>query len=152
MATVRIDTKTVYDRIGPYSDQQQSIKEREKMYEELLGFVPHRIEARINVTGALHPELLDLQEKTRALAMYPKCFDTKTAQLMLFGMLLMDLSDAAVLHAIGARRAGANWEEMQAVVSLCYLFRGLPAANRGAEILAKVAEKELEEQQGMGRS
>ena len=71
---------------------------------------------------------------------------------MLFGMLLMDLSDAAVLHAIGARRAGASWDEMQAVVSLCYLFRGLPAANRGAEILAKVAEKELETQQGMGRS
>ena len=45
------------------------------------------------------------------------------------------MSDAAQLHAIAARRAGASWEEMQAVVSLCFLFRGLPAANRGAEIL-----------------
>jgi hypothetical protein len=33
---------------------------------------------------------------------------------------------------------------MQAVVSLCFLFRGLPAANRGAEILANVAKREAE--------
>ena len=36
----------------------------------------------------------------------PTCFDTNTAQLMLFGMLLMDGSDAAQLHATAARRAG----------------------------------------------
>lgn len=33
-------------------------------------------------------------------------------------------------------RAGASWEERQTLVSLCFLFRGLLAANRGAEILA----------------
>ena len=71
------------------------------------------------VTGALDPTLLDMQEKMREHAMYPKCFDVKTAQLMLFGMLLMDLSDAAQLHGIAARRAGASFEELQAVVSLC---------------------------------
>ena len=65
-------------------------------------------------------------------------------QLMLFGMLLMDMSDAAQLHAIAARRAGASWEELQAVISLCFLFRGLPAANRGAEILANIAKREAE--------
>jgi len=108
----------------------------------LLGFVPPRIRARMAVTGALDPELLDMQEALRAHAMYPACFDTKTAQLMLFGMLLMDLSDAAQLHAIAARRAGASWEELQAVVSLCFLFRGLSAANRGAEILANLAKCE----------
>ena len=88
--------------------------------------------------------LLEMQEKMREHAMYPKCFDTKTAQLMLFGMLLMDMSDAAQLHAIAARRAGASWEEMQAVISLCFLFRGLPAANRGAEILANLAKREAD--------
>jgi 4-carboxymuconolactone decarboxylase len=63
---------------------------------------------------------------------------------MLFGMLLMDLSDAAPLHAIAARRAGASWEELQGVINLCFLFRGLPAANRGAEILANLAKREAE--------
>jgi len=52
-------------------------------------------------------------------------------------MLLMDLNDAAALHAIAALRAGASWEELQAVI-ICFLFRGLSAANRGAEILANV--------------
>ena len=33
---------------------------------------------------------------------------------------------------------------MQAVISLCFLFRGLPAANRGAEILGHLATKEAD--------
>jgi hypothetical protein len=33
---------------------------------------------------------------------------------------------------------------MQAVVSLAFLFRGLSAANRGAELLANIAKREAE--------
>jgi alkylhydroperoxidase/carboxymuconolactone decarboxylase family protein YurZ len=144
MLPPRIDAQAVTEKIGPYADTRVTLSERSAIYQELLGFVPPRIEARLAVTGALDPELLDLQERLRAHAMYPKCFDVKTAQLMLFGMLLMDLSDAALLHALAARRAGATWEELQATVSLCYLFRGLSAANRGAEILANLAQREKE--------
>src|SRR5665647_761703 len=140
----RIDAKAVRERVGPYADKVASLDERTAIYRDLIGFVPPRIEARMAVTGALDPVLLDMQEKMREHAMYPKCFDTKPAQLMLFGMLLMDMSDAAQLHAIAARRAGASWEEMQAVISLCFLFRGLPAANRGAEILANLAKREAD--------
>ena len=140
----RIDLNAVREHIGAYADTVASFEDRAEIYRELIGSVPPRIEARMAVTGALDPTLLDLQEEMREHAMYPKCFDVKTAQLMLFGMLLMDMSDAAQLHAIAARRAGASWEEMQAVISLCFLFRGLPAANRGAEILANVAERETD--------
>ena len=140
----RIDTKAVREQIGVYADKVATLDERNEIYRELIGFVPPRIEARMAVTGALDSVLLDMQEKMREHAMYPKCFDVKTAQLMLFGMLLMDLSDATQLHAIAARRAGASWEEMQAVVSLCFLFRGLPAANRGAEILANLAKRDAD--------
>ena len=147
MLPPRIDTKIVQQSIGPYADTRQSVAERAAIYADLLGFVPPRIEARLHVTGALDPELLDMQERLREHAMYPKCFDVKTAQMMLFGMLLMDLSDAAQLHAIAARRAGASWEELQAVISLCFLFRGLSAANRGAEILANLAKREQDEAQ-----
>jgi 4-carboxymuconolactone decarboxylase len=76
--------------------------------------------------------------------MYPECFDVKTAQLMLFGMLLVLLSDATRLHAIAARRAGATWEEMSAVVNLAFLFRGLPAGNLGAQIIQEIAASEGE--------
>src|SRR6516162_3999419 len=144
MLPPRIDPQVVKQQIGPYADTRATFEERGAIYQELLGFVPPRIEARLAVTGALDPEVLDLQERLRAHAMYPKCFDVKTAQLMLFGMLLMDLSDAAQLHALAARRAGATWEELQATVSLCFLFRGLSAANRGAEILANLARHERE--------
>ena len=100
----RIDLKAVRERIGAYADKIASLEDRTDIYRELIGFVPPRIEARMAVTGALDPALLDMQEKMREHAMYPKCFDVKTAQLMLFGMLLMDLSDAAQLHAIAARQ------------------------------------------------
>lgn len=138
----RIDRQAVIQAVGKYADTTQAMKDREQTYKDLVGFVPPRIEARLHVTGAIDPKVLALQEQLREHAMYPKCFDVKTAQLMLFGMLLTDLSDAASLHAIAARRAGASWEELQAVISLCFLFRGLSAANRGAEILARMAEME----------
>ena len=144
----RIDANAVRKCIGPYADETTSMQDRGQIYRELIGFVPPRIEARLAVTGALDPKLLDMQEKMREHAMYPACFDTKTAQLMLFGMLLMDGSDAAQLHAIAARRAGASYEELQAAISLCFLFRGLPAANRGAEILANLAKREAEIDKG----
>ena len=140
----RIDATAVRERIGPYADKKATLEARNEIYAELIGFVPPRIEARMAVTGALDPTLLEMQEKMRGHAMYPKCFDVKTAQLMLFGMLLMDMNDAAPLHGIAARRAGASWEEMQAVVSLAFLFRGLSAANRGAELLANIATRESE--------
>ena len=61
---------------------------------------------------------------------------------VLFGILLALMGDAARLHALAARRAGASWEELSAVVSLAFLFRGLPAANLGAEIIQKMAADE----------
>ena len=146
MLPPRVDTEIVKKKIGRYADTKATLEERGAIYQELLGFLPPRIEARLAVTGALDPELLELQERLRAHAMYPKCFDVKTAQLMLFGMLLMDLSDAAFLHALAARRAGASWEELQATVSLCFLFRGMSAANRGAEILANLAKRENDQE------
>ena len=111
-------------------------------YQELIGFVPPRIQARTELGARLDPELLQLQEAVRMRAMYPACFDVKTTQLMLFGILLALMGDAARLHAIAARRAGASWEELHAVVGLAYLFRGMPAANLGAEVLLKLAEAE----------
>src|SRR5690349_788990 len=90
-------------------------------YAELIGFVPPRIMARTELGSRLDPDLLRLQEEMRLKAMYPDCFDTKTSQLMLFGILLALMGDAARLHASAARRAGATWEELHAVVNLAFL-------------------------------
>jgi alkylhydroperoxidase/carboxymuconolactone decarboxylase family protein YurZ len=113
----------------------EQVQEYRDFYVELLGFVPPRIQARTDLLARVDPELLDMQESLRRHCMYPECFDVKTVQLMLFGMLLMNLQDAARLHAIAAHRAGASMEELSAVVNLAFLFRGLSAANVGAEII-----------------
>ncbi len=118
---------------------QDQIQKYRDAYVDLLGFVPPRIQARTALLARVDPELLEMQEQLRRHCMYPKEFDVKTTQLMLFGMLLMNLQDAAKLHAIGAYRAGATIQELTAVVNLAFLFRGLSAANYGAEIIAGIA-------------
>lgn len=142
MTQSKIDHPAIGKIIGEYRDPKKSIPERRKIYEELLGYVPPRIQARFEVTGAIDPAILDMQEDIRAHAMYPACFDVKTSQLMLFAILLMGSNEAAVVHAGAARRAGASYEELQAVINFVFLYRGLPAANGGAEILITVAENE----------
>ncbi len=130
----------------PFPERQMdesAVEEYRDFYTGLIGFVPPRIEARTDLLARLDPELLRMQEEMRARAMYPACFDVKTSQLMLFGILLGLLSDATRLHAIAARRAGATWEEMSAVVNLAFLFRGLPAANLGAQIIQEIAKSEV---------
>jgi alkylhydroperoxidase/carboxymuconolactone decarboxylase family protein YurZ len=114
---------------------EEKIQAYRDFYVELLGFVPPRIQARTDLLARVDPDLLALQEDLRRHCMYPACFDVKTTQLMLFGMLLMNLQDAARLHALAAYRAGATIEELTAVVNLAFLFRGLSAANIGAEII-----------------
>jgi 4-carboxymuconolactone decarboxylase len=118
------------------------LQEYRDFYVELLGFVPPRIQARTDMLSRVDPGLLAMQEDIRKHAMHPKAFDVKTAQLMLFGMLLVQLADATRLHAIAARRAGATWEELNAVVGLAFLFRGLSAANLGAQIIGEIAATE----------
>jgi alkylhydroperoxidase/carboxymuconolactone decarboxylase family protein YurZ len=118
-------------------DQVQAYRD---FYTELLGFVPPRIQARTDLLARTDPQLLAMQEDLRRHCMYPTCFDVKTTQLMLFGMLLMNLQDAAKLHALAAYRAGATFEELTAVVNLAFLFRGLSAANVGAEIIQGLAQ------------
>jgi alkylhydroperoxidase/carboxymuconolactone decarboxylase family protein YurZ len=118
----------------------EQVEEYRSFYVDLLGFVPPRIQARTDLLARLDPELLTMQEELRRHCMYPECFDTKTSQLMLFAILLTNLQDAAKLHALAAYRAGATFEELSAVVNLVFLFRGLSAANLGAEILQGIAK------------
>ncbi|MBX5455433.1 MAG: carboxymuconolactone decarboxylase family protein [Thermogemmatispora sp.] len=130
------------DQLPELKLSQEQLAELRQRYSELIGFVPPRVQARTDLLARLDPDFLLLQEEIRRRAMYPSCFDTKTAQLMLFGMLLVLLSDAAHLHARAARRAGATWEELNAVVNLAFLFRGLPAGNLGAQILEQLVADE----------
>ena len=114
----------------------------EKVYEELIGFVPPRIQNRIRLGLEVDPELLAQTERIRQTAMYPKCFDVKTAQLMLVGILLAHAAPAAEFHARAAKRAGATKEELHAVAGLAFLFRGLPAFNLASEIINRIFDED----------
>ena len=60
-------------------------------------------------------------------------------------MLLADHGAVAVAQGIAARRAGASWDELRAVADMAFVLHGLPAANRGGEFLAALAERERED-------
>ena len=109
-----------------------------KIYEELIGFVPPKIQHRIRLGLETNPDLLEVVENVREKAMYPDCFDVKTAQLILFAVLISHVSPASEFHARGAVRSGATKEELHAVAGLAFLFRGLPAFNLAAEVINKI--------------
>jgi len=123
-------------------------QEYEAIYEELIGFTPPRIKHRIRAGLELDPELLELVEKIREKAMYPSSLDTKTSQMILFAVLLSQVSPAAEYHALGAMRAGATKKELHDVAGLAYLFRGMPAFNLGAEILNKIFDEQAAKKAG----
>ncbi len=113
-------------------------KEYERIYEELIGFVPPRIRERIKLGLEVDPGLLQQIEDVRATAMYPKALDVKTSQMILFAILLSQVSPAAEYHARAAMRAGATKAELHAAAGLAFLLRGLPAFNLAAEIINKI--------------
>lgn len=120
--------------------------EYHRIYNELIGFVPPRIQHRVKLGLEVDPELLALTEQMRGNAMYPKCMDVKTSQLILFAILLSQVSPAAEYHGRAAVRAGATKEELHATAGLAFLFRGLPAFNLAAELINKMfADPKLHE-------
>ena len=107
-------------------------------YRDMLGFVPPRVRARFEMLEAEDPELLIAQEALRAKIMYTDELDQKTVQLILFGILASKLSDAAKLHGLAARRAGAGDAELRAVIALASLFSGVSVNNRGPSLMADI--------------
>jgi 4-carboxymuconolactone decarboxylase len=144
MSDSKHDFAVLKKAFGDSSERDPKAAQRAQPYIRMAGFVPPRVQTRLAVSGALDPAMLSLQEDARDHALAPACFDEKTTQLMVFGIMLGQLNDAAKMHGIAARRAGASWEELQAVINLCYLFRGVPAANRGADMLAEIAMREAQ--------
>lgn len=124
------------------NERPETIEDYRATYQELMGFVPPRVQARFAASSEANPEVLLAQERLRNLIAYPDALDQKTVQLVLFGILHAKLSDAAKLHGLAARRAGASWDELRAVIDLAFLFTGFSAANRGPQLLADIAELE----------
>ncbi len=123
------------------STQQEKIDALEVSYQHVLGFVPDRIHARIALGIQTAPDMTQGIEHLRAQLLEPHALDLKTSQLMAFGMLLMNLSQAAENHAVAALRAGATVQELQAVAGIAFIFRGIPAINLSGDAIAGALKK-----------
>ncbi|MFF1732126.1 carboxymuconolactone decarboxylase family protein [Streptomyces sp. NPDC058247] len=120
----------------------RTVDDYRKTYEEMLGFVPPRVAARMEQLSQANPALLLAQEEYRHQVVYPApdVMDQKTVQLILFSVLAAQVRDAAKLHGLAALRAGASWDELHAALNLAALFGGFSVINRGAKVLEEVAD------------
>ena len=111
-------------------------------YVELFGSLPPLPAARFSFSGEVDPDALRLVERLREHAFYSDVFDVKMTNLMLFGMLLVEHHQAAQMHALAARRAGASWQELHKVMELACATGALAPANQGSALLKGLREKE----------
>jgi alkylhydroperoxidase/carboxymuconolactone decarboxylase family protein YurZ len=114
----------------------------QETYHTLLGSLPDALATRFAVSGELAPEFLLLFERIRSYAFSSETFDTKTTQLLIFGLFLALHRDAARIHALAARRAGASWHELHKVVELAAITAGFTALTSGDIIIAQLREAE----------
>jgi alkylhydroperoxidase/carboxymuconolactone decarboxylase family protein YurZ len=112
----------------------------ENIYKKLIGYMPPRMKDRVKRGLRLDPDFTSKVEQLRDHAVAPKALELKTSQLIAFGILLNNLSHAAVNHGCAALRAGATEEELHAVAEMAFLFRGLPALNFAEEAIAGALE------------
>jgi len=114
------------------ADTLPSIDQYEQLYVDLIGFVPPRIRNRLRLGKEVGPEMLDMVEKIREMGMYPKSMSVKTAQMILFGILLSHIAPAAEFHGIAAKRAGATRAEVMEASMLAAALRAGAAVTHGA--------------------
>lgn len=117
-------------------------------YAKTFGLVPPIPDERIALGAALAPEFTRQAEKIRALALYSKVFDNKTAQLVAFALLLADGNPAAYRHALAARRFGASWAELHKIIEICFVIAGgMSCLNPGGQMLARLRREETMRQE-----
>ncbi len=112
-------------------------------YREMIGRVPPKVAARIDLFADLDAQALSRMEELRADFLDSSTIPAKYVQLMVFAILLTQTSPAAKFHALAAIRAGATPNELLDATKVAFLFRGLAAMNHAGEILTEVfAESE----------
>jgi len=128
--------------VAPKDELPPDLAKFRDSYVELFGSLPPLPAARFEFSGEINPEFLRRAEQLRAEAFYSDVFDLKTTHLILFGMLLVEHNAAAQMHALAARRAGANWQELHKVVELASATGALGPANQGSAMLKTLRDKE----------
>lgn len=140
MTAATLPIEELRQRLAQSPPDAKSTDGREAAYRELIGFVPPCGDRRD--AAAFEAMLRGMHEQMRLRTLIPPSIDAKAAHLLLLAMLLTEHGAAAAAQGSAARRVGASWDELRAVVELAFLLQGLPAASRGEEFLSAVAERE----------
>ena len=111
-------------------------------YRQMFGFVPPFVTARLAEQGTLDPAFTDAFEAMRLQAFENSALDDKTKQLIAFAVLMSHIRPAAANHAVGARRAGASWEELSAAAEIATVLGALGIANRIGDIFTEARKRE----------
>lgn len=130
-------------RLAHDSVQETGSRDSATVYRDVLGFVPPC--AAGSNAAVWVPLLQGMHERMRVGGLVPARLETRTAHLMLLALLLMDHGSDACAQAVAARRVGASWDDLRDVVHMAFLLHGLPAANRGDELLTALFECEHNE-------
>lgn len=112
-------------------------------YRELIGIVPPLL--REPGKESLAAPLRGLHDRMLAAGSISQGMEARAAHLTLLAMMLMNHSAGALTQAIAARRAGASWDDLHHMVDLAFLLFGLPAADRGEELLTALAQWEQQD-------
>jgi 4-carboxymuconolactone decarboxylase len=128
--------------VPPKDELASDLAQFRDSYVDLFGSLPPLPAARFEFSGEINPEFLRRVEQLRAHALYSDVFDIKTTHLILFGMLLVERNKAAQMHALAARRAGANWQELHKVVELASITGAFGPTNQGSTMLKTLRDKE----------
>ncbi len=113
----------------------------EQPYRDMIGRTPPKVLARLKLGLDVDPNLLATLETWRLAALSPEALDPKTVQLICFGILLAQTSEAAANHGRAAVKAGATLPELHATAGIAALFRGLAAFNLAGEILHVIRDE-----------
>ena len=111
-------------------------------YRTMFGEVPPLPEGKFAFTSTVDPEFLRHVEALRAHSFDNTVFEPKVTQLIIVAMMLATGGGAAEWHVRAARRAGANWLELQTVAELAATVAALGPANVGGALLNRLRAAE----------
>ncbi len=115
----------------------------EEKYNKLFGFIPETIQKRIKVANHVNQNAsLEIIELYREEMIHKNPLEPKIQQLVHFALLIgANQKEAAVLHAKGALRSGATFEELYGVCKTAAVTGGMPAFSIGINILYDILEE-----------
>ena len=118
-----------------------SLSDYQKFYDDMIGYMPPRIRARVELGLEVDPDITEQIETLRMNARTPDCLDQLTVQLIAFVVLLTQRAPAATNHARAAIKVGATRQQLHAAASMAVVGGGRGPRIRSGEVINQAFEE-----------